>query len=156
MDEEYKRLMEAALRFLAYRPRSSSEVREHLSKKNTSEELVHRVLAKLEASKLINDQEFGSWLVESRSRSRPRGARLLRRELQEKGLEKDLITQLVSNINETELAFRALKPKIDKFKKLPLRQSRTKAFQFLAMKGFSVSAIELAIKKAYNDDNVNY
>ena len=94
------------------------------------------ILAKLEKLKLINDADFAKWLVESRSRSRPRGSRLLQQELKQKGID------IKIDINELELAQKALDKKSPK--------SRDQAIRFLQYRGFSWDTIAQVLKKRYN------
>ncbi|MBI2587417.1 RecX family transcriptional regulator [Candidatus Amesbacteria bacterium] len=98
-------LLDQSLKFLSYRPRSKKEVETFLRKKTKDDTLINQTITKLEAAKLINDEEFGRWVIESRSRSRPRGIRLLKQELKQKGVDTDI------NVDEVELAEKALEKK---------------------------------------------
>ena len=129
-------LLDSALKILSLRPHSKQEVIRFLRKKTSDDTLINQTIEKLEKAKLINDEEFGRWLVESRSRSKPRGMRLLKQELKQKGID----TQV--NINETELAENALNKKHPK--------SREQAIRFLQYRGFSWESIEKVVRKRYN------
>ena len=89
--------------------------------------------------------------MESRSRSRPRGARLLKQELKSKGITVD---DEQIKVDEVELAAQALQKKLRLWQNLPFREFRVKAGRFLAYRGFSWSAIETVVKKEYNNINV--
>src|SRR3989344_7045971 len=108
-------LLDSALKILSLRPHSKQEVIKFLRKKTKDDTLINQIIEKLEKAKLINDEEFGRWLVESRSRSRPRGVRLLKQELKQKGIDTDV------NINETELAQNALNKKNPKSQEQAIR-----------------------------------
>jgi SOS response regulatory protein OraA/RecX len=90
--------------------------------------------------------------VESRSRSRPRGKRLLLHELKSKGIN---IKEEPIEINEADLAFKALEKKQKTWSGLSAKEFRLKATRFLYSRGFSWEVIEPVIRKAYNDSNVN-
>lgn len=124
--------LDRALRYLSYRPRSESEIRQHLGIDYTPE-----LASKLKKLNLVNDNEFAKWYIESRSRSRPRSARLLSLELKRKGLE---IKNLKLEISELELAKNALKKK-------PNLKSREQTIRFLHSRGFSWDTIETVLKK---------
>lgn len=91
-----------------------------------------------------------------RSRSRPRGPRLLKQELQSKGI--DLMTlndNLMTTNDEQELAEKALGKKLPLWSRLSYRDYYPKAWRFLASRGFSSEIIAKVIKNAYNSSHVN-
>lgn len=147
MTNDYQILLAQTLRFLGIRPRSSQEIHKFLHSKTQATELIDRIVGKLTQSKLIDDTEFTRWYVESRSRSRPRGARLLARELKSKGI---IYHPQFTTSNESELAQKALSKKLTIWLKLPWLVFRQKASRFLAARGFSWTVIETITKKAYN------
>ncbi len=61
-----------ALHYLSYRPRSSAEVRQNLLKRNIPSAAVEATLDRLQAARLVNDQEFARAWVENRNTFRPR------------------------------------------------------------------------------------
>lgn len=134
-------LLDSALKILSHRPHSKQEVLDFLRKKTSDTALINQTVSKLEDLKLINDEEFAKWLIESRSRSKPRGVRLLKQELKQKGIDMEV------NVNEVELAERALNRKHPK--------SREQAIRFLQFRGFSWDAITKVVKKAYNTSHVS-
>lgn len=134
-------LLASALKFLSYRPRSKKEVEDFLRKKTSDVDLINQTITKLIAQKLINDDEFAKWVIESRSRSRPRGARLLAAELKSKGIDVNV------KVDEVELAEKALASK-------KILKSRDQAIRFLQYRGFSWDAIARVVRKAYNQHNV--
>lgn len=88
---ETERALSAALRLLAARPRSSAELRQRLRRKGFGAVAVGQVLERLLASGLLDDAAFGRYLIDNRQRLRPRGARALRAELRQKGLDRETI-----------------------------------------------------------------
>lgn len=115
-----------------------------MRKKTSDTELINQTISKLENLKLVNDEEFAKWLIESRSRSRPRGLRLLQQELKQKGI--DLSTLHLELSTEDELAEKALEKKHPK--------SRDQAIRFLQYRGFSWDTIAQVVKRAYNQSHV--
>src|SRR5262249_18336159 len=76
---EERRVFDAALRFLASRPRSRAEVRRRLLRRQPNwperwPEVVERVLARLERIQLLDDRAFAEFWVEQRERFSPRAA----------------------------------------------------------------------------------
>ncbi|MEK6721657.1 MAG: regulatory protein RecX [Chloroflexota bacterium] len=82
---------DAALRFLESRSRSVAEVRRRLSTAGYRKELVDGAISRLIGLALLDDTAFASAWVASRDRAHPRGENALRRELQLKGIERQVI-----------------------------------------------------------------
>lgn len=84
-------VLEAAARFLQARPRSVAEVRRRLGGAGYRAELIEGAIAKLIEFGVLDDEMFARAWVESRDRARPRGERVIRQELIEKGIERETI-----------------------------------------------------------------
>ena len=84
-------VLEAAARFLEARPRSIAEVRRKLARLGYQAELVSGTVDRLVQLGYLDDEAFATTWVESRDRSRPRGAHALRRELELKGVDRAFI-----------------------------------------------------------------
>jgi SOS response regulatory protein OraA/RecX len=144
------------LRLLSIRPRSVAEIVFYLQKKTKEKNLIDQTVEKLQKMKFLDDTKFAEWLVQSRSRSRPRGNRLLTRELQAKGIAPETIkAHLVEKTTEQALAAAALSKKTALWKNMAYRDFQAKAGRFLAARGFSWDVIERAVKTAYNTRDVS-
>ena len=113
--------------------------------------MINQIINKLIDLGYVDDKKFASWLIQSRSRTRPRGKRLLLQELKSKGIGMDEPVR----INEAELAEKALEKKLPLWSGLAYRDFRIKATRFLYSRGFSWDVIEPVLKKAYNRNNVS-
>ena len=96
-EEEYARVagaegadraLQAALRFLEARPRSTVEIRERLRRKAFEPDAISAVLDRLGELGLVDDAAFARFWVENRQSSRPRGTGMLRDELRRKGIDR--------------------------------------------------------------------
>ena len=159
--DQIERLINKALKFLSFRPRSEKEVRDYLlrkgkigeieksdTEKTQYEKSVEKVVQKLKNLDQINDKEFASWLVEQRKRFRPRGNRLIEAELAQKGIDKDTINEITQEKNqesEEELAIKAAKKKLPSYKKLNRDEFRIKLGQYLARRGFDWGTIKKVV-----------
>jgi SOS response regulatory protein OraA/RecX len=123
-----------------------------LTKKTSDQSLVTNIVEHLHSIGFLDDTKFATWLIESRSRTRPRGKRLLLHELKAKGI---LQKALPVDFDEKELAVQALQKKLSLWKSMPYRDFQAKAYRFLASRGFSWEVIEPTIKKLYNSTDVN-
>ena len=146
-----------ALHFLGYRARSEAEVRARLQRDEWPDEVIERVLLRLREQGFLNDEKFAENWVESRSHSRPRGARMLQQELRQKGLERETIdAALPDDEAEMENAVFALQKllrgKERAWQNFNEAERREKAIQFLARRGFNYSVAKAAWTKNLKDD----
>lgn len=88
-------VMEAAAAFLAVRPRSIEETRRRLRHLGYRHELVDQVVERLVEMGYLDDEAFAQAWVESRDRARPRGQLALRRELEQKGVGRDILAAVL-------------------------------------------------------------
>jgi len=153
--DDYKRLLSISLKLLSIRPRSSQEILTRLKKYSSDQNLTNRVLEQLKSAKFLDDAKFAQWVIESRSRSRPRGKRLLIQELKSKGIELSTFNSQLSTVDEVDLACKALQKKAKSWSHLSVNDYRLKAKSYLYSRGFSWDAIEKAIKKGYNELHVS-
>jgi len=141
-----QKLTDFALKLLSYRPRSQSEITFRLKRKKASHEQIELIISRLKSLKLLDDTEFVTWWQTQRDRFKPRSFRILRLELIKKGVNKDIISQVLDTSFKKEIA-RIKKALMQKFKlqKLPQKQSkRQKALRFLQSRGFSWEHIKQA------------
>ena len=97
---------DAALRFLACRSRSEAEVRRRLARR-FSPQIIDEVTASLREQNYLDDQAFASQWRSDRERHRPRGCRMIRRELIRLGVATEVIDLALSGMDEQDNAYRA-------------------------------------------------
>lgn len=140
--------MEYALRALARRAHTGSELREKILKKPiATPELAEKVLARLEELGLINDQNFIRNTIEASTRTKPQGPFKLAARLQQKGIPVKATQEAwnAMELSERDLASQALTQAQKRFTKVPLEKLYQKRAQFLASRGFSAEIVfELA------------
>lgn len=136
-DDSAERAYNAALNFLSYRPRSTSEIRDYFRRKAVEPQTVDAVIERLRRVNLVDDKAFARFWVENRQNFRPRGARALRVELRQKGLETDTIEQALESIgDENEIALDAGRKKMGSYRTLDDRAFITRMIGFLQRRGF--------------------
>jgi regulatory protein len=91
----------AALRFLEARPRSTTEVRARLGRKDFAPEAIEAAIVRLTELELIDDAAFARYWVENRQANRPRGVGALRSELRRKGIDADVAAEVLSDSSLT-------------------------------------------------------
>src|ERR671934_1732950 len=100
--EELHRVYESALRFLSYRPRSEREVELRLRKKGHTPEQIAIVLERLRKHGYLDDMEFARFWVGNRMSFSPRGPRLLRSELRQKGVSQEVADAVLEEQSEAQ------------------------------------------------------
>ncbi|OGY28665.1 MAG: hypothetical protein A3F33_00685 [Candidatus Woykebacteria bacterium RIFCSPHIGHO2_12_FULL_43_10] len=163
--DQLNRLVERMLRFLSFRPRSEKEVSDHFLYKAKLKDLtvseielatykksIGKAIDKLKKLEQLNDTEFVSWWVGQRNRFKPKGVALLKVELLQKGISRELIDNFFeksSNSSESDLesALRAIDKKLPSFQKLPSTDFKKKVTQFLLRRGFGWDVVNSVIDR---------
>jgi regulatory protein len=130
-----------ATRLISYRPRSVAEVQRRLQRKGYDDPVVDRVVEQLQAAALLDDVAFARYWVEQRETFKPRGQFALRQELQQKGVSRDIITAVLSDLDEMAAARRAAEKKARRWGHLPEESFRMKLGRFLKRRGFDYETI---------------
>jgi regulatory protein len=149
--DRYQRCLNAAIRYLGYRPRSESEVRQRLLRRGFDGEVTEKALARLREQGLVDDVAFARFWKENRESFNPRSRRLTGLELRRKGLAGDIIEAVVGEINESDSAYRAA---LKKAKRLPLTDYqlfRRRLGEYLRRKGFDYDIINEAVARVWKE-----
>ena len=89
------------LNFLSFRPRTVKEVRDRLWKYEVKDEdSQNLVIDKLKSKGYLDDIAFAKWFIESRNTHRPRSISMLKMELSQKGVPKDIVSGLVATMGD--------------------------------------------------------
>ncbi len=153
MNDDLLALLNKAYFFLKFRPRSEKETRDYLYKKikykHWSRDDADEVLKELKKEDLIDDMKFVGWFVRNRTTLKPKGQRMLVRELKQKGISDELIEKYfsVNEINEEKLALQILEKRWPRFKSLDSRSRFEKAVSFLLRRGFSFDMAKRTFEK---------
>ncbi len=99
-EKELKRAKNSAYRFLAIRPRSRQEVERKLRDKEFPLSVISRVIDHLDRLGYVNDREFAGQWARSRVRLRGFGRRRIEQELREKGVDREIVQEVLSSLFE--------------------------------------------------------
>ena len=165
-EAEVGKLVEKVYGLLNIRYRSEREIRDYMKqlsfkrkikdKDELSEVVIEALIEKLKKRDLINDLRFATEWVDARRKSKKKGINALKSELFQKGINREIIEEVLShegsdNLSEENLAKQALEKKLKAWKNLPEKEFKPKAIQFLMRKGFnydiSKQVIENSIKE---------
>lgn len=137
----------SALRYLALRPRSTKETLDYLvGRKGYNDEVVQVAVQKLQSQNYLDDASFAQLWVENRMKLRPRPKGVLRLELVKKGIEKDIIEQVLIGIDD-DAQIDALKQIILQKSSQTKYQDTKKMTQLLVSRGYSYGLIKKAFEQ---------
>ncbi|MBW6431961.1 RecX family transcriptional regulator [Patescibacteria group bacterium] len=146
-DDEAKCLAKA-YHLLSFRPRSETELQKRLTEKYPAEMAI-KVIKQLKGKGYIDDAAFVDFWIENRAGSR--GPKLLTDELIKKGVERSLVLEKLSQINDESVYLNALNLVEGKsrFKNITKKDAYNKIGPYLARRGYSYEIIKKVIKKIY-------
>jgi len=155
----YRKYLDRALHFLSFRSRSEKEVRDNLLKKDASNETIEQIISWLKDHNFLDDKDFARRFIEQRIKLRPRGMRVIKMELKQKGISQEIIEEITAENegevdNELAMAKRIVEKKIMKYKGLEKREIYQKLGAHLASKGFNWDIIKRSIDEYLS--NVNF
>lgn len=141
-----------AIRYLAGQARSVQQMADYLRRKGIEPHVAADTIQQLETSGYLNEEAYAESFVNHRMQSKPRGKRMIRWELKQKGISEPLIDQaLLQYEDEVEAARRLLSKKAAKIKQAPSadewRDMQRKLGRFLMSKGFSLSTIRIVLQE---------
>lgn len=150
-------LKQKALRLLGRRQHSAAELKAKLLNRNYNVNLVDGILKDLIKNSYLNDREFATAFIEDKINLKKWSRRKLKAELMKRGLNPDLITELINeklsatdNLNSA-LAIAKKKYDLLKNKKPEISELKNKLAAFLLSRGFDYDIIEEVSRKLIKD-----
>jgi regulatory protein len=147
MKDQVERAYERALNYLSYRPRSEAEVRRNLRRKDVEDEAIDVVIGRLARAGLVDDDEFARYWVENRARFNPRGARGLRYELRQKGVDHAIIDDALTGFDVQAAARQVAEAGARRLSQETPRDFRRKLKAYMARRGFSYAEIKPLVEE---------
>jgi regulatory protein len=144
-EDVVSKAFERSIRYLATRPRTVQEIRRKLKQKETPDNAIEIVIARLEDHGYVNDAEFARLWIRNRSEFSPRGPMSLRSELRSKGVSQAIIDEVLTDLGTTELAMQAARQKVSSLRGLDQFTFRKKLSSFLGRRGFKYDTIREVI-----------
>lgn len=139
--------------FLAYRPRSESEVRRRLQRAGHDSATIDAALASLRLEGLLDDARFGALWVESRQSFSPRSSTLLAMELRGKGLDRDQIDAVLEHaeVDDDRQALAAARTRLRSLSSLPEPDFRRRLTAYLGRRGFAFTTADRAARVLWDE-----
>jgi regulatory protein len=149
--DKFQRSLDAALRYLSFRPRSDAELRFRLSRRGFDSETIGRVLTKLKEQHLVDDVAFARFWRHNREAFSPRSRRLMAQELRSKGVAAEIISQVTAELDDELQAYEAAQGKLHQAEGLAYPDFSQKLGAFLHRRGFNYEIIRHTIDRAWKE-----
>jgi regulatory protein len=141
----------AALRALAYGPKSEKELRTALTRRCVRPDVLAETVARLKELRLLDDAEFARTYVELRDRTSPRGRRALRSELVARGIEHRSADQYLGGLDEADAAYRAASRRARSLPALPFAAFQHRLGDHLLRRGFTHETTRAIVRSLWEE-----
>jgi len=149
--DDIDKAYQAALRYLAARPRSRVEVERQLARKRHAPEAIAAALERLEQRDYVDDEAFAAYWVDNRNRFRPRSAAALRYELRQKGVDAEAIEAATEELDEAATAWSAVETQIRRWQRLEKVEFEQKVINYLGRRGFPFDIARKVSQRAWSE-----
>lgn len=140
---------EAALSFLSHRARSAEEVRRRLARRGFDDGVIDAEIERLRRVGLLDDAAFARAWVAERERLAPRGRRLLRAELRQRGIGAEPAEAATAGLDDRETAMALARKRATRVHAADYRSFAAKVGGFLFRRGFDHETAEEAVRAAW-------
>ena len=164
--------LDIALNFVSFRPRSRKEIEIHLKsyfskmkfrgekmdlKAINFDKLIADVLEKLQKNGPAHPRVFIKLWLRPPPTFKKKGMMLIKRELMQKGVSRELIDEVLSAGSEEkksdrDVAMQAIEKQLLRWQKLDKRQQKQKIYTHLAARGFTYDTIEFVIDSVFQKE----
>ncbi len=151
---EVERATEAALTFVAYRPRAEREVRDRLRRREFAPAAIDAAIERLRGWRYLDDRAFAEYWVENRAEHAPRGRRALEAELRAKGVDRDVTGDVLEQVelNEEDAALELARKRLPRLAALDEPTQRRRLAAFLGRRGYSWDVIRPVLDRLYGPE----
>lgn len=149
----FQRCLNAAFRYLSYRPRSEAELRERLKRRGFEADSMEAVLTRLREQGLVDDLAFAQFWKDNRESFRPRSRWLTALELRQKGVAKAVIDQVVADVNDEDNAYRAAQSRAHRLPESDYQGFRHRLGEYLKRRGFGYRVITHTVERLWQESN---
>ena len=155
-DELRRRTFERAIKLLSTKPRSVAELRERLLRgKNTNEEVVETVIARLREYGYLDDERFAFGYASYKVKQKPLGRRRLERDLKLKkvdsGVANEALELVFTETPEEQLIDQAIAKRIRIRGKPKNRADAKSLFEHLLRQGFEFELVSDKVRSLATD-----
>jgi regulatory protein len=148
---DYQRCLDAASRYLSYRPRSVFEVKKRLRRTGFDQPTIESVLQELRRNGALDDLAFARFWKDNRESFSPRSGMLLSRELRAKGVAAGVVNEVVTEVDEEDSAYRAAQKRAGRLGHADFTDFQSHLTSFLRRRGFTYEVAERAVRRLWDE-----
>ncbi len=149
--DRYQRCLNTAIRYLGYRPRSEAEIKQRLLRHGYDNAFIDKALSHLKEQGLTDDTAFARFWIENRDSFSPRSRRLAALELRRKGIDNDIIEQVIKEVDDHDSAYRAALGKARRLSTIDYNSFRRRLTEHLGRRGFGYDTINETITRIWQE-----
>lgn len=143
--------LDAAFRYLSYRPRSELEIKVRLRKRGFDDLSIEGVLINLKEQGLVDDTAFARFWRDNRESFSPRSRTMLQRELRQKGVDSYIIAEVAEDLNEEVSAYRAAQKFMKRLTMADYDSFCRKLGSFLKRRGFNYNVTQHTVNQLWQE-----
>jgi regulatory protein len=148
---ELQDCLDAALRFLNYRPRSEAEVRLRLRQRGFAGDVVEDAVTELKRRKLIDDAAFARFWTEDRLSFKPKSKQLIKLELRQKGVASQTAEGAIADLDDEVNAYEAVANRAQRMRSLGYEEFCRRMSGHLRRRGFSYEVVGKVVKRLWQE-----
>ena len=131
---------------------TKNEMEQRLAREGFSTKAIETTIEELIHSGHIRDRKYAeNWIVR-RQKSNPRGKTLLKKELVNKGIDRETAEQVVANVeteDETKVALQIAQKRMKQYTGLPIHVAKRRLHGFLARRGFGSEIVRHVLEQIF-------
>ena len=133
---------------------SKGQMFTELERKGFGHNAIDTMLKELEQLGQIKDEKYAQAWIKKRQRSKPKGKKMLRYELLDKGIDRTTVDRTLETIDdddEARLALQAAQKQAVHYKSLPSHVAKRRLHNFLLRRGFGYETIRKTMKQVLDE-----
>ncbi|MCB5139568.1 recombination regulator RecX [Streptococcus mutans] len=143
-----------ALYYLSFKQRTEKEVKDYLIRHDINTIVIPQILTQLKEEKWLDDSKYIDNILQQNLHSGDKGAFILKQKLLQKGIESQLIEDMLKDFDFSSICIKTAQKLLKKYQsKLPKRALEDKLKQALTTKGFSYQEAQIALEDLDIENN---
>lgn len=153
--ENYQICLSKAINYISYKPRTKKEVERKLKQDNFDDYVIENVINKLKEYNYIDDKKYIESFINNKLSSKPIGKYRIKQELIDKGIDRVIIEEKISEyeIDDLHNIIMLIKKKIKDKNQINEIKYKRRLINFLLRRGFDLSSINKGIDLFLKDNS---
>ena len=147
----FHKCLDAAYRYLSYRPRSEAEVKQRLYERGFDVEVVKETAIRLKEQKLVDDFAFAQFWKENRLSFKPRSKKLIIKELNDKKVNREIVEKVTKDIDDMDNAYKLGGRRMHILTHLDYPEFHRRLSNYLSYRGFNYEVIKRTVTSLWQE-----